>query len=1106
MPRPASPRASRKAAVARAFLFADLRGYTDFVERNGDAAAARLLRDYRALVRREVARATGAEVKTEGDSFYVVFDSASAALDCAVAVQRRARTRNEKEGTEPIAVGIGLHAGETVAFDEQFVGSAVNVAARLASQAGAGEIVASDTLRGLVRTSTAHAFTDRGELALKGVSEGVRAWTVGWDDNPAPAAVAAPPVRELLLAGAAGPAGPSAGQIVCPVVVGREAERARAYELLDAASGGRGQTLVLAGEAGVGKSAVVRDLVERATERGFRLLYGATLENDGGLPYAPFLAAVRSGFRGLDRDHLGRVLAQAAPDLAELFPELGRSARTDQTGADQHRLALAFHGLFATFAREAPVLVAIEDLHWADEASLSLLQYLARELRDTRVLLLATYRSDEMHRRHPFLRVLAGLHRERLATEIALKRLDREQVRELMRATFAATAPGVAISEEFRDAIYARSDGNPFFTEELLRSLVESGDVYRTAEGWGRKDIADLRIPGSVKEAVRQRAEGLTPEARTTLATASVIGLQFTFEVLHDARAIDDTALEEHLRQLIEAQLVVEVEGGAERYAFRHALTKEVVYDDLLVRERKRRHRAVAEALSHDRAAEPALLAFHLLAAGDTEGALPQLLEAGKRAARSGAPREAVAHYARAVEIGLPDDQLAPTVEAQAEAYHLFDVPLSQKAAEEALAIYREHGDRRGQSRMLRLAGRSLWMQSRDAEGSRAVQEAIDVLDGEECAELARATAQRAGLLMVRGEAAEAVRLADEAIRLAERTEDSSAHCHALVTRGSAMMGETGMPYIRQGLELALRTGNVEAATRAYNNGALRLWIAGSSGERWAFLTEGLAYARRQGLERHALGHLYDMKADGHHQRGEWDAALEAVTAAAEASIVRFSVAILRAEIAGWRTGPTSGVAALEAEAPRGLPDALNTQVLWSAAHAKAYGLAGDLVKARDAIVRVREIAAPFPRADEQTSPRSAMGGPASASLISAAVSTADPALLEEVEAEVRTHGLAALIRAHIRAARAALTGDGATAAREFADIADAVDQVELAADQLTLATQIAACEQARSGNLAADWGPLLRRARAFATKANAPYWLAELDRLDAALGSPAPA
>jgi class 3 adenylate cyclase len=304
--------------MTRAFLFSDLRDYTSFVEAKGDAAAARLLKDYRTLVRREVARHEGAEVKTEGDSFYVVFEAPSAALDCAVAILRAAEIRNGRDPTSPLRIGIGLHAGETVAYDDQFVGGAVNVASRIAGKAGAGELLISDTLRGLVRTSRNIAMSDRGALDLKGVTEPIRAWIVDWRE-PQQAAVpdAAPaPSRERAPA-------PS-GQFLCPVVVGRVAEVTRFASALSSAKAGNGQTVVLGGEAGVGKSAFVRRMDEQATADGFRILVGLTHQSDAGLPYAPFISAVRSGFRGLDRDELGRVLQRSAPDLAQLFPELGR--------------------------------------------------------------------------------------------------------------------------------------------------------------------------------------------------------------------------------------------------------------------------------------------------------------------------------------------------------------------------------------------------------------------------------------------------------------------------------------------------------------------------------------------------------------------------------------------------------------------------------------------------------------------------------------------------------------------------------------------------------------------------------------------------------------
>lgn len=586
MPRHATRPSKRAiAAKTRVFLFSDLRDYTSFVETHGDAEAALLLREYRDIVRREVGRFDGAEIKTEGDSFYVVFESASAALDCAVSILKRIAAQKERDPVRRLRVGIGLHAGETIAFDKQFVGSAVNVASRLASKAEAGEVIISDTLRGLIRTGRSYPMVERGALALKGVSEPIQAWSVTVaEEQAAPAMPLAP-----------APHAPAVGQILCPVVVGREIELAQAAAALEVALAGRGQTVVLAGEAGGGKSAFVRELEIRARERGFRVLIGATLESDTALPYSPFAAAVRSGFRGIERERLGRVLAQTAPDLAQLFPELGRAARADGAAQmEQHRLSVAFHGLFTAFAREAPILVVLEDLHWSDEASLDLLHYLARELRESRSVLVATYRSDEMHRRHPFLRTLASLQRERLVTEIALRRLTADEVATLIQETFATTTP---VSGEFRDAVYARCEGNPFFTEELLKALVESGGIYRTATGWERKPVKELRIPTSIREAVHARIERLSPEAQATLSAASVIGLRFPFAVLGATAGGTPADLLAHLRQFIELQLVVEEGGEDDLYAFRHALTREVVYDELLAPERKALHRAVAAAL-----------------------------------------------------------------------------------------------------------------------------------------------------------------------------------------------------------------------------------------------------------------------------------------------------------------------------------------------------------------------------------------------------------------------------------------------------------------------------------------------------------------------------
>jgi class 3 adenylate cyclase/tetratricopeptide (TPR) repeat protein len=1093
---PAQPsRAHRKKAepaVTRAFLFSDLRDYTSFVEAKGDAAAARLLRDYRTLVRREVARHDGGEVKTEGDSFYVVFDAPSVALDCAVAILRAADIRNGRDPTAPLRVGIGVHAGETIAYDDQFVGSAVNIASRLAGKADAGQLLISDTLRGLVRTSRNIAMSERGALDLKGVAEPIRAWVVNWHEaQPAAAPEPAPaPSRERTPA-------PS-GQFLCPVVVGRVAEASRFATALAAAKIGNGQTVVLGGEAGVGKTAFVRRADEEATADGFRILVGLTHQSDAGLPYAPFISAVRSGFRGLDRDELGRVLQRSAPDLAQLFPELGRLGGAEAaTGIERHRLAVAFQHLFRAFARESPVLLVLEDMHWADEASLELLRHVARELRDARIAILATYRSDEMHRRHPLLRALAELQRERVTAEILLKRLTPDETKEVIRATFAQSDPNVKISDEFRDVIHARSEGNPFFTEELLKALVESGGVYLDAHsGWQRKPIDQLEIPGSIREAVRARIDGLSEDARQSLVAASVVGQRFAFDVLRAVRGIDDAALEAHIRQLIDEQLANEVDGGRDEYSFRHALTREVVYDDLLVRERKRLHGRVADALAAASDTAPALLAHHLLEAGKLALAVPVLIKAGDHAMRADAPREAAAHYARAVEIGLPEAELVTVIERQTEAYQPFDTTQSIKTAQEALALYRQLGDRRGQSRMLRLEGRGHFYGARQELSEERTQESIDVLAGEESVELARSTAQLAGLLMARSAMEEAMPHAERAIEMGERIGDAWTLANALITHGSALRYQAGLKSLRRGLDVALREGVHEAAGRAYNNIQILLIETGAgANERAALLAEGLDHARRHGHEEAGLSYLLSVKSGMEFGSGDWDAMLATTGRMHGASMAYRPALIHRAWVVAAREGPIAAVPLYADLASRSTGDA-GMDIASAALLAAGLGEAGQIDQARAHLAKLSLLIAPYRAgAGQLDTPRTLLGAPAMNEMLIVAGLLRESRWIDIAEAEVRPTPLGDGNRHSAAAMRALLAGDPAAAARALDAAFPINEHVGFAGNWQRYAV---ACVRTGSDlglELRGGWLPIGARIRAFAERAGAKWWLTVLDK-----------
>jgi tetratricopeptide (TPR) repeat protein len=868
---------------------------------------------------------------------------------------------------------------------------------------------------------------------------------------------------------------------------------AKLGEAIAGAVAGRGQTIVLGGEAGVGKTKFVREAQTRAAAAGARTLLGLTRQSDGALPYAPFISAIRSGFHGLERDELGRVLQRSAPDLAELFPELGRIERASTpTGLERHRLTVAFQHLFRAFTREAPVLLVLEDLHWADETSLELLLHLARELRDARVLILATYRSDEMHRRHPFLRTLAELQRERLVTDIALKRLTPEETGELMRAAFAATDPNVTVSNEFRDAIYARSEGNPFFTEELMKALVESGGVFwREGDGWARKPIAELEIPGTIREAVRARVEQLSDVARETLSAASVIGHRFSFEVLRDVTSTDERALETQIREFMEQQLVAEASESEDEYAFRHALTREVIHDDLLVRERKRLHRAVAEALSK-RKTPPAILAHHLLAAGENARAVPVLLEAGRLALRASAPREAVAHYERVLEIEPSDDQLAGILEQLAEAYQLFDVARSMKAAEEAATVYEQRGDRLGQSRALRLASRDHWLLGAYVPANRLADRAVAVLAEEPSVELARALTNLAGLHMLAGKE-DAIPIADRAIELAERFADTWALSNALVSKGTALIRADlaqGMELVERGRKLAIAAELTTTAMRAWNNAAISQPALGiGPAERLSFAQAGVAWGTERGLETEAILWLLNATIEPLIALGRWDEALRTIdiVAAHPPGLSRTQ----RVHLGMARSGPQSCIAEVAAMLEFAARPDVEPQgfVPLALESALVRALTGDVAGARELMSRV------CAKAREDEPVRFMLAGPWHALALAVAYETGMREIVDIV-ADANVKGPANLMTLRLvsaDAARALLDGDLESAGATLNALLER-QRALWGADNDGVSMIVFAARRAGPAIAAMpEWREPLRRAREFATLVDARWWLEQL-------------
>lgn len=441
--------------------------------------------------------------------------------------------------------------------------------------------------------------------------------------------------------------------ILSPVHVGRAAELEAVERALDRLQEGAGHVLLIAGEAGIGKSRLVLDARQRAQQRGLPIFQGRCFEQDRALPYAPWLDLLRSCFAGRSAEELAQDLGPAARPLLALLPEmddlLPGGVAAPPLGPEQgkQRLFHALAGFLAGQGAARPILVVIEDLHWSDEASLEFLLYLARQIAGRPILLLLTYRTDEPH--PGLVHVLAELERRRVATELALRRLGPPQVEAMLRAIFALDRP---VSSDFLDAIYSLTDGNPFFIEEVLTSLVAAGDVFHTGRMWDRRPLIELRIPRTVEDAVRRRVERLSGGARDTLVLAAVAGRRFDVTLLHGLTQLDEGEILRQLKELMAAHLIVH--ESADRFSFRHALTRQAIYAGLLERERRALHGQVAVAMERLSAAGPdALLedlAGHFYSAGLLEKALDYARRAGERAVAMDAPRAAVAQFARAIE------------------------------------------------------------------------------------------------------------------------------------------------------------------------------------------------------------------------------------------------------------------------------------------------------------------------------------------------------------------------------------------------------------------------------------------------------------------------
>ena len=430
-----------------------------------------------------------------------------------------------------------------------------------------------------------------------------------------------------------------------PIFIGREADLERLDQAYERAVLGQPSLMLVAGEAGVGKSRLVAEFGGRVESSGGWAIAGGCLDlGVGGLPYAPFAEALRQIAVRIPPDELERVIGPGADALRWLVPDLlGRSALFDPTAPSDPagRLARLFDAVLALLGMLAdarPLVVALEDIHWADGSTRDLIRFLVRNLRNERLLMVATYRSDDLHRRHPSMPLLSELERAERVERLELRRFDRREL-----TAHLAAILGVQPDERMVNQLLERSDGIPFYVEELL------------AEG-----DATTRLPTTLHDILEQRLTALSPESLGLVRAASIIGTRFSHDRLVAVVDLDRDGLADAMHEAIDERIVVTIDGvGGPAYAFRHALLREAAYDDLLPAERVRLHGRLADHLEGllrattdgEDPGAMADLAIHAYHAHDQPRALVSAVQAVRALEHSAAFREALGHAERAIEL-----------------------------------------------------------------------------------------------------------------------------------------------------------------------------------------------------------------------------------------------------------------------------------------------------------------------------------------------------------------------------------------------------------------------------------------------------------------------
>ncbi len=625
--------------ITATILFTDAVNSTELRGRVGEEKSQLIFEGHHKLLRDVVTANGGQEVKWEGDGLMAAFPSAADAVRCAIAMQQCARRAVAGERLE---MRVGLNVGEVVLEEGDYSGMPVVIARRLCSRAGGGQILCSSLVAGLLAGRQAFKFRDCGQLELRGIADPVAACQVLYEVDE---------LRTLL------------AQVP---FVGRTTELARLHQKLEEARTGRGGLVMIVGEPGIGKTRIVEEFAETARNAGSAVLWGRCYEGEWAPAYSPFSEAIREYARTADPGQLlhdlgtgGGPVARLVPELRDRLPDIPEPAAL-QPDEERFRLIDSISRFLIAASARKPLVLVVDDLHWADKDSITMLRHIARFAGGSRLLLIGAYRDVELDRQHPLAEALASLRSETHYERVVLRGLDQQEVRELLAIVMQPDAPDSLVN-----AISAETDGNPLFIIEVLRHLTEKGVIYRHKDRW-ISDLAgleELGIPEGIRLVIGRRLSRLSGDANRLLTVASAFSGTFRFDIAARVARIEEAPALNAVDEALEA-LVLRPGAEVDMYDFTHAAIRHTLYAELSPSRQVRLHRQIAEAMEQvhgeraaQHAAELAYQYYRSAALPGAERGVDHALTAAEQAEAIYARDEAASFLRIALEL-LPENDV----------------------------------------------------------------------------------------------------------------------------------------------------------------------------------------------------------------------------------------------------------------------------------------------------------------------------------------------------------------------------------------------------------------------------------------------------------------